>query len=100
IRDGHVTGVQTCALPIFAWLEAASMFSFASEEGLFTARHERSSQQRGGRYWKAYRKQHGKLSSHYLGKSEVLTLERLQVVARARSEERRVGKGGRWRWEA
>ena len=67
----------------FAWLEAASTFSFASEEGLFTARHERSSQQRGGRYWKAYRKQHGKLSSHYLGKSEVLTLERLQAVARA-----------------
>ncbi|HEX6555617.1 MAG TPA: LuxR C-terminal-related transcriptional regulator [Ktedonobacteraceae bacterium] len=67
----------------FAWLETASTFSFASEEGLFTARHERSSQQRGGRYWKAYRKQHGKLSSHYLGKSEVLTLERLQAVARA-----------------
>jgi len=67
----------------FAWLATASTFSFASEEGLFTARHERSSQQRGGRYWKAYRKQHGKLSSHYLGKSEVLTLERLQAAARS-----------------
>src|SRR5215469_5955230 len=67
----------------FAWLETASTFSFASEEGLFTARQERASRQRGGRYWKAYRKQHGKLSSHYLGKSEVLTLERLQEAARA-----------------
>jgi hypothetical protein len=26
----------------FAWLETASMFSFVSEEGLFTARHERA----------------------------------------------------------
>ena len=43
----------------FAWLETASTFSFVSDEGLFTARHERSSQHRGGRYWKAYRKQHG-----------------------------------------
>ncbi len=67
----------------FAWLETASTFSFVSDEGLFTARHERSSQQRGGRYWKAYRKQHGKLSSHYLGKSEALTLERLQAAAQA-----------------
>src|SRR5712692_7671633 len=67
----------------FAWLETASMFSFVSAEGLFTARREQSGHKRGGWYWKAYRKQHGKLSSHYLGKSEVLTLERLQVVARA-----------------
>ena len=65
----------------FAWLETASTFSFVSEEGRFTARQERSSQQRGGRYWKAYRKQHGNLSSRYLGKSETLTLERLRAVA-------------------
>ncbi|HJT55856.1 MAG TPA: LuxR C-terminal-related transcriptional regulator, partial [Ktedonobacteraceae bacterium] len=67
----------------FAWLETASTFSFVSEEGLFTARHERSGQQRGGRYWKAYRKKQGKLSSHYLGKSETLSLERLRAVAMA-----------------
>ncbi len=67
----------------FAWLETASTFSFVSDEGLFTARHERSGQQRGGRYWKAYRKQHGKLSSRYLGKSEALSLERLRAVALA-----------------
>jgi LuxR family maltose regulon positive regulatory protein len=67
----------------FAWLETASTFSFVSEEGLFTARHERSGKPRGGRYWKAYRKQHGKLSSRYLGKSETLSLERLRTVALA-----------------
>ncbi len=65
----------------FSWLETASTFSFVSEEGRFTARQEQASQQRGGRYWKAYCKQHGKLSSRYLGKSETLTLERLRAVA-------------------
>jgi len=67
----------------FAWLENASTFSFVSPLGHFTARQERSGHQRGGWYWKAYRKQHGKLSSHYLGKSETLTLERLQATAKA-----------------
>jgi len=67
----------------FAWLETASTFSFVSVEGLFTARREQSGHKRGGWYWKAYRKRHGKLSSHYLGKSEALTLERLQAAAQA-----------------
>src|SRR5881227_3012901 len=54
----------------FAWLETASTFSFVSAAGNFTARRERSGHKRGNWYWKAYRKQRGKLSSHYLGKSE------------------------------
>ncbi len=77
----HVLTVGTAAW--FAWLENASTFSFVSAEGSFTARHERSGHKRGGRYWKAYRKQHGKLTSRYLGKSETVTLERLQAVAQA-----------------
>ena len=67
----------------FAWLETASTFSFVSEEGRFTARREQAGHKRGGWYWKAYRKQHGKLSSRYLGKSETITLARLQTVAQA-----------------
>src|SRR5690348_11856645 len=67
----------------FAWLETASTFSFVGETGRFTARREQAGHKRGGWYWKAYRKQHGKLSSRYLGKSEVLTLARLQAVAQA-----------------
>src|SRR5207249_4643084 len=67
----------------FTWLETASTFSFASAVGTFTARKERASTQRGGWYWKAYRKQHSKLSSRYLGKSETLTLEHLHAVAQA-----------------
>src|SRR2546421_5626627 len=82
-QDGReqVLTVDTAAW--FAWLETASTFSFVSEEGLFTARREQAGHKRGGWYWKAYRKQHGKLSSRYLGKSETITLARLQTVAQA-----------------
>ncbi len=67
----------------YAWLETASTFAFTSEAGTFTARKERAGNQRGGWYWKAYRTQHGKLTSLYLGKAEALTLERLNVVVQA-----------------
>src|SRR2546428_5668210 len=82
-QDGQeqVLTVDTAAW--FAWLETASTFPFVSEEGLFTARREQAGHKRGGWYWKAYRKQHGKLSSRYLGKSETITLARLQTVAQA-----------------
>jgi LuxR family transcriptional regulator, maltose regulon positive regulatory protein len=82
-QDGQeqVLTVDTAAW--FAWLETASTFSFVSETGSLTARREQAGHKRGGWYWKAYRKQHGKLSSRYLGKSETLTLARLQTVAQA-----------------
>src|SRR3989454_810213 len=82
-QDGQeqVLTVDTAAW--FAWLEAASTFSFVSEAGSFTARREQAGHKRGGWYWKAYRKQHGKLSSRYLGKSETIKLARLQTVAQA-----------------
>src|SRR3989440_8098838 len=82
-QDGQeqVLTVDTAAW--FAWLETASSFSFVSETGSLTARRERAGHKRGGWYWKAYRKQHGKLSSRYLGKSQTITLARLQAVARA-----------------
>ncbi len=83
LQDEQEQELTVGTLAWFAWLETASTFSFVSDEGLFTARHERSSQHRGGRYWKAYRKQYGKLSSRYLGKSETLSLERLRTVALA-----------------
>src|ERR1051326_7939477 len=82
-QDGQEQVLTVDTEAWFAWLETASTFSFLSEEGLFTARREQAGHKRGGWYWKAYRKQHGKLSSAYLGKSETLTLARLQVVAQA-----------------
>src|SRR5436853_339835 len=73
-REGDQEGVLTIGTAAwFAWLETASTFSFVSDLGTFTARKERASTRRGGWYWKAYRKQHGKLSSRYLGKSETVT---------------------------
>jgi predicted ATPase/DNA-binding CsgD family transcriptional regulator len=65
----------------YAWLRTASTFAFHGEQGTFTARKERAGSRRGGEYWKAYRRRHGKLYRAYLGKSEELTLERLQAVA-------------------
>src|SRR5207302_4856769 len=82
-QDGQEQVLTVGTAAWFAWLETASTFSFVSEEGLFTARREQAGHKRGGWYWKAYRKQHGKLSSRYLGKSETLTLERLQAAAQA-----------------
>ena len=63
--------------------ETATTFAFSSDTGTFTARKERAGNKRGGWYWKAYSTQQGKLSSLYLGKSEALTLERLNTVAQA-----------------
>ncbi len=64
----------------YAWLTDTTTFSFESSDGKFTARKDRV--QRGGEYWKAYRRSHGKLLHSYLGKSEDLTLTRLTEVAR------------------
>src|SRR5256886_4730976 len=82
-QDGQEQELIVDTAAWFAWLETASTFSFGSSEGLFTARREQAGHKRGGWYWKAYRKQHGKLSSRYLGKSETVTLARLQTVAQA-----------------
>src|SRR5437660_1337237 len=82
-QDGQEQTVTVDTAAWFAWLETASTFSFASETGSFTARREQAGHKRGGWYWKAYRKQHGKLSSRYLGKSETITLARLHTVAQA-----------------
>jgi hypothetical protein len=65
----------------FAWLQGATTFAFASDSGTFTARQERGG--RAGWYWKAYRRQDGKLRTAYLGKSQNLTIDRLNAVAAA-----------------
>src|SRR6266545_2337251 len=54
-------------------------FQFASEAGGFTARKERK--QRGSWYWIAYRRFQGNVHKSYLGKSEEVTLARLQDAA-------------------
>jgi LuxR family transcriptional regulator, maltose regulon positive regulatory protein len=63
----------------YAWLETATTFTFRSAQGSFTARKE--SRQRGGQYWKAYRRRAGKLYRFYLGKSAELNPARLAEAA-------------------
>ena len=65
----------------FAWLEGATAFGFTSPSGTFSAHKERRA--RGGWYWKAYRTANGRLHRAYLGKTEDLTLDRLNHVAAA-----------------
>jgi predicted ATPase/DNA-binding CsgD family transcriptional regulator len=62
----------------YSWLELHHSFCFEVGRVTFTARNE---QRPGGRYWYAYRRSHGKLHTAYLGKSEELTLERLNTTA-------------------
>src|SRR5438067_13267212 len=65
----------------YDWLETASTFTFESSHGSFTPRKERSGNQRGGRYWKAYRRRGGELYRAYLGQSAALTLTHLHAIA-------------------
>jgi LuxR family maltose regulon positive regulatory protein len=66
------------------WLAQRSSFSFSSRDGYrFTARKE--SRARGRTYWVAYRKAGGKLTHSYIGRSEDVTLTRLEQVARSLS---------------
>ncbi|SRR5579875_598975 len=65
----------------YEWLSTATSFAFTCEQGSFTARKEQVRGKQDGWYWKAYRKQQGKLSRAYLGKSEELTRERLIAAA-------------------
>src|SRR4051794_30353996 len=65
----------------YRWLadEQQRSFVFACADGSFQARKERK--QRGGCYWIAYRRAHGKIHKRYLGKSEELSPARLHAAA-------------------
>ena len=92
VTDGMLAfagAVNLIAVGSTAWLEWLSQpehcsFHFRDAAGEFTARKERK--QRGSWYWVAYRQIDGKLHKTYLGKSETLTLERLQSAARKLAE--------------
>src|SRR5260370_34699468 len=69
----------------FRWLEQATAFTFRDEVGHFTAQKTRAGNRRGGSYWRATRRRHGRLSSYYLGASARLTAEHLRLAAHALS---------------
>src|SRR5690606_40137091 len=76
IRDFHVTGVQTCALPIFAHLRFASRRRSEPPPASGTTRTTRAT----------------------LSRTFLLARRAASRTGRRRSEERRVGKECRSRW--
>jgi predicted ATPase/DNA-binding CsgD family transcriptional regulator len=85
--DGRTQQIMLETSEWYAWLGGASMFTFRSAIGTFTARKEHAGNKRGGWYWKAYRKHKGKLFSTYIGKAESLTIAHLYTVAARLNEE-------------
>lgn len=80
-RDGmHTRNAQVEGDAWWQWLEApdTTTFQVVTSSGGFTARRE---QRRGGQYWYAYRRRHGRLAKAYLGKSRELSLARLAAMA-------------------
>src|SRR5947208_8429283 len=88
IRDDLVTGVQTCALPIFL----KGYAGFQRSTGLRAAATSSN---------RETRVEWGASSTIFGSSSTSSAIERMASMKRSsssRSEERRVGKEGRWRW--
>src|SRR5439155_17100596 len=95
IRDGHVTGVQTCALPISA-VEAADLGDNLVPDYITHIED-------GGFYGWPWFYMGGTQDPRHAGKhpelkDKVITPDVLVQPHSARSEERRVGKEWRCRW--
>jgi LuxR family maltose regulon positive regulatory protein len=91
----YLPGQQTPLCPVgspdwFAWLQTATTFRFASSQRRLIIRgygpllHPislRKEQRRHGTFWYAYRRVHRQLYKRYVGRSDQLTLDRLDQVA-------------------
>src|SRR5207253_8578089 len=97
IRDGHVTGVQTCALPIYEEIRRIASYQQSFNE---MTRGERFVQD-------VLRAKARALERWFVGlPAAIISFVGLGLLLRAfwrhrspgRSEERRVGKEGRGRW--
>src|SRR5260221_8998877 len=69
--------IQVGAREWFTWLEGNTSFIVDGPASRYTARRE---ERRGHSYWYAYRRHEGKLAKAYLGKSDELTMQRLEDV--------------------
>ncbi len=92
LRQGDIHTLVVGTQDWYAWLAESSIFAFEDPHGTFTARKERSGNQRGGWYWKAYRRHNGTLQRVYLGKAEDITLEQLQRAAARLSQQTSVSR--------
>ncbi len=77
-RDETHAGVPVGSTEWYSWLTQHRSFRFEHPSTPYTARRE---QRPGGWYWYASRRTEGTLHTLYLGRSEDLTLERLEAVA-------------------
>ncbi|EFH83191.1 LuxR C-terminal-related transcriptional regulator [Ktedonobacter racemifer] len=78
-----------------AWQEflvQAASFAFRGRQGTYTARREQVKQ--GDWYWYAYQRSQKRVRKKYLGKGEVLTLQRLEEVAGLFAADGEDGKNG------
>ncbi len=77
--DGNANQIPIGSPAWYAWLTGATAFAFRSSNGTFTAHKEQRGPSQS--YWKAYRRRAGKLHRVYLGRSQDLTLDRLNTAA-------------------
>jgi hypothetical protein len=82
LPDGHCFEVGTPEWWEWVSSDKAESFRFECDHGVkgYRARKE-SIKSRSGSFWYAYKRIEGKLRKRYLGKSEELTLERLESAA-------------------
>jgi LuxR family transcriptional regulator, maltose regulon positive regulatory protein len=62
-QDGDLVRVAVDSSAWFAWLQRAASFRFRDEEGYFIAHKTHAGNRRGGSYWRATRRRHGRLYS-------------------------------------
>src|SRR5690606_19068753 len=94
IRDFHVTGVQTCALPIFSPLETVD--TVKTTQGRSLAMHTCNQIIGRGPLLKIYSKMNRTLLRGHAGHG--FMRQTIHKPLQARSEERRVGKECRCGW--
>jgi len=80
LSESNIETIEVGSPAWFAWLEESPSFAYADADGKFTARLEKT--RSGGMYWKAYRRQNGRLRSRYLGQTKSLDLDLLNHTAR------------------
>jgi LuxR family transcriptional regulator, maltose regulon positive regulatory protein len=86
LRYGHageLKMIEVGTAAWFSWLAQASRFVVVAAGGRVTVRKEQAGSKRGGWYWRAYRKQHGRLRRVYLGPDDELTTPRLEAALAA-----------------
>src|SRR5207253_7292184 len=92
IRDGHVTGVQTCALPIFliGCTRSAAATVYLANHDLISSTRRRRRTWRWTRRWRRYRRRR-RGWKWSVAQADGVKLN-LPGASEIRSEERRVGK--------